>query len=157
MTDEEIVKRAKDAEKRTSFGELVHSPISKGVNSAYGIGFIDGMEEYRSSLQREPVIKNLEKASRRYAALQAGMKDAMTSEYYEEYPYSPNDIEAFKAGAQWQKQQMMKTAKSGIGNNDNYIQFEDGTWIDLDPSMQLKSAFNVKEGEKVKVLVIKED
>lgn len=47
--------------------------------------------------------------------------------------------------------------KSGVGNNDNYIQFEDGTWIDLDPSMQLKSAFNVKEGEKVKVLVIKED
>ena len=28
MTDEEIVKRAKEAEKRTSFGELVHSPIS---------------------------------------------------------------------------------------------------------------------------------
>ena len=52
---------------------------------------------------------------------------------------------------------MMKTAKSGIGNNDNYIQFEDGTWIDLDPSMQLKPAFNVKEGEKVKVLVIKKD
>ena len=47
--------------------------------------------------------------------------------------------------------------KSGVGNNDNYIQFEDGTWIDLDPSMQLNPAFNAKEGEKVKVLVIKED
>lgn len=46
--------------------------------------------------------------------------------------------------------------KIGVGNNDNYIQFEDGTWIDLDPSMQLKSAFNVKEGEIVKVLVIKD-
>ena len=26
MTDEEIVERAKEAEKRTGFGELVHSP-----------------------------------------------------------------------------------------------------------------------------------
>jgi hypothetical protein len=55
MTDKEIVERAKEAEKRTGFGELVHSPISKGVNSAYGIGFIEGMVEYRNSLQEEPV------------------------------------------------------------------------------------------------------
>ena len=57
MTDEEIVKRAKEAEKRTGFGELAHSPISKGVNSAYGTGFIEGMVEYRNSLQEEPVSK----------------------------------------------------------------------------------------------------
>ena len=58
MTDKEIVKRAKEAEKRTGFGELVHSPISKGVNSAYGIGFIEGMVEYRNSLQEEPVSED---------------------------------------------------------------------------------------------------
>ena len=46
----------------------------------------------------------LEEAARRYAALQAGMKDAMKSEFYEEYPYSPNDVNAFKAGANWQKE-----------------------------------------------------
>ena len=55
MTDKEIVERAKEAEKRTGFGELVHSPISKGVNSAFGIGFVEGMVEYRNSLQEEPV------------------------------------------------------------------------------------------------------
>lgn len=55
MTDKEIVERAKEAEKRTGFGELVHSLISKGVNSAFGIGFIEGMVEYRNSLQEEPV------------------------------------------------------------------------------------------------------
>ena len=54
MTDKEIVERAKEAEKRTGFGELVHSTISKGVNSAYGIGFIEGMIEYRNSMQEEP-------------------------------------------------------------------------------------------------------
>jgi hypothetical protein len=35
----------------------VHSPISKGINSAYGIGFIEGMVEYRNSLQEDPVFK----------------------------------------------------------------------------------------------------
>ena len=55
MTDKEIIERAKEAEKRTGFGELVHSPISKGVNSAFGIGFIEGMVEYRKSLLEEPV------------------------------------------------------------------------------------------------------
>lgn len=55
MTDKEIVERAKEAGKKTDFCELVHSPISKGVNSAYGIGFIEGMVEYRNSLQEESV------------------------------------------------------------------------------------------------------
>ena len=60
MTDKEIVERAKEAEKRTGFGELVHSPISKGVNSAFGIGFIEGMVEYRNSLQEESVNNGLD-------------------------------------------------------------------------------------------------
>lgn len=59
--------------------------------------------------------------------------------------------------AGWQKRQLMKDAKSGVGTSDSCIQFEDGTWIDLDPTMQLKPAFNVKAGEKVNVLVIKKD
>ena len=51
MTDEWIVAKAKEAEKRNGvFSDLVHSPKSRGVNSAYGIGFIDGMVEYRDSL-----------------------------------------------------------------------------------------------------------
>ena len=50
----------------------------------------------------------------------------------------------------------LEVAKSGVGNNDNYIQFDDGTYIDLDPSMQLKPAFDVKEGDKVKVIIVKE-
>ena len=66
MTDKEIVDRAKEAEKRTGFGELVYSPISKGVNSAFGIGFIEGIVEYRNSLQEEPVSEELEEASKEW-------------------------------------------------------------------------------------------
>lgn len=103
---------------------------------------IEAIDMAIQALQEEPVSEELNKAAIKF------------SKGWGEWDYA---IPCFKAGAQWQKQQMMRDAKSGIGNNDNYIQFEDGTWIDLDPSMQLKSAFNVKEGEKVKVLVIKED
>lgn len=59
--------------------------------------------------------------------------------------------------AKWQKEHLMKDAKSGIVTSDNYIKFEDGTWIDLDPTMQINPAFSYKSGGKVRVLLIKEE
>lgn len=53
MTNEQIVEAAKAAEKKTEFGELVHSKISRGVNSAYGIGFLDGAEWTRGQMMKE--------------------------------------------------------------------------------------------------------
>jgi len=53
-------------------------------------------------------------------------------------------------------QELMADAKSGVGDRSNYIKFTDGTWIDLDPTMQLKPSFDVKRGEAVKVLIVKE-
>lgn len=55
MTDEQIVKAAKFAEKKTEFGELVHSQVSRGVNSAYGIGFLEGAEWAREQMMKEAV------------------------------------------------------------------------------------------------------
>lgn len=52
-SDEWIVEQAREAEKRTQFGELVYSKLSKGVNSAYGIGFIEGMVAYRDSISEK--------------------------------------------------------------------------------------------------------
>jgi hypothetical protein len=101
MTDEEIVKRAKEAEKRTGFGELVHSPISKGVNSAYGIGFIEGMVEYRNSLQEEPVSEGLEKT-----AVKA-FKQIVDSD-------KNNFLEIFKAGANWKEEQIEEVLLSEV-------------------------------------------
>ncbi len=99
MTDKEIVERAKEAEKKTGFGELVHSPISKGVNSAYGIGFIEGMVEYRNLLQEEPVSEELEEAAFDYA---------------EACKYDGGEkllcVEHFKAGAKWQAENLWKPA-----------------------------------------------
>lgn len=42
ITDEQIVKAAKEHGKKQGFGRIVGSPVSRGVNSAYGIGFLDG-------------------------------------------------------------------------------------------------------------------
>ena len=53
--------------------------------------------------------------------------------------------------------ELSDSAKSGVGNIDHYIQMDDGTWIDLDPCMKLTPAFDIREGEKVKVIIIKED
>lgn len=55
MTDEQIVEAAKSAEKKTEFGELVHSKVSRGVNSAYGIGFLEGAEWTREQMLKEAV------------------------------------------------------------------------------------------------------
>lgn len=103
MTDEEIVKRAKDAEKRTGFGELVHSPISKGVNSAYGIGYIEGMVEYRNSLQEEPVSEELNEEIRKYLIDFKGYPHVMDEE-------EKNMIKMARHFANWQKQQMIDKA-----------------------------------------------
>lgn len=108
MTDEEIVKRAKEAEKRTGFGELVHSPISKGVNSAYGIGFIEGMVEYRNSLQEEPVSEGLEKA-----AVEA-FKQIVDSN-------KNNFLEIFKAGAKWQLAKIKSITLDDLGEFINEL------------------------------------
>ena len=42
ITDEQIVEAAKEQENKRGFGRIVGSPVSHGVNSAYGIGFLDG-------------------------------------------------------------------------------------------------------------------
>lgn len=55
MTDEQIVEAAKSAEKETGFGELVHSKVSRGVNSAYGIGFLEGAEWTREQMMKDSV------------------------------------------------------------------------------------------------------
>ena len=116
---------------------------------------INILKKNSNYMQEEPVSEDLEEAARRYAALQAGMKDAMTSEYYEEYPYSPNDIKAFKASAKWQKEKMMKDA----------IEAEIINWASMFTSIKvieperaetmIKEKFDI--GDKVKLIIVKED
>ena len=169
MTDKEIVERAKEAEKRTGFGELVHSPISKGVNSAYGIGFIEGMVEYRNSLQKEPVSGEQVKESAKIQHVNdtcKNSKDSLTQEPISEeleeeikrfidiggdeekslykYTFVCNVARHF---ANWQKELMMSKAiegeviANGMGNSILHLWDKGRHLID----------------KKVKVIVINEE
>jgi len=56
------------------------------------------------------------------------------------------------------KKDLMKDAIEGVvEDGGEFINFGEGIYIDLDPSMQLKPAFNVKSGQKVKLLLITDD
>lgn len=50
ITDEEIVNAVKEHEQGFGFGRLVNSKVSRGVNSAYGIGFLEGAEWLRQQI-----------------------------------------------------------------------------------------------------------
>lgn len=53
ITDEKIVNAAKEHEQGFGFGRLVNSKVSRGVNSAYGIGFLEGAEWLRQQIMKE--------------------------------------------------------------------------------------------------------
>ena len=53
ITDEQIVEAARLEGQKEDFGELVRSKLSRGVNSAYGIGFIEGAEWARKRMNED--------------------------------------------------------------------------------------------------------
>ena len=95
-----------------------------------------------NSLKEEPVSEDLESEIQRY---------------YVDWDEHPEYVQTARHFAKWQKEQMMAKAKCGTVQKDYQIIMDDGTYMDLDPSMQLKPAFNVNVNDKVKVIVTKED
>lgn len=57
LSDNEIISSAKMAEKRSTFSKL---SLGTGVNSAYGIGYIDGMVDYREHVKKNLPDVNLQ-------------------------------------------------------------------------------------------------
>lgn len=103
--EQEIINAAKQHESQSGFSELAKSYLSRGVNSAYGLGFIDGCvwadANYpeRDGLPRKDYIRKLNKLtsewlflddetnrySRFYCELNASNEDkAATAEYVAE-------------------------------------------------------------------------
>ena len=72
--------------------------------------------------------------------------------------YGYSVIDTFKAGAKWDRAKMMERAVEGVVQDDGqFINFGDGRYIDLDPTMENKPVFELTDGDKVKVIVIKEE
>ena len=64
---------------------------------------------------------------------------------------------AYDKGKSDMKQEMLKSAKPGTAQKDYQLILDDGTYIDLDPSMSLNPAVKVKEGQRVLVSIITEN
>ena len=100
------------------------------------LAFIDSIPE-------EPASEDLDDAARDYS-LVIFRQNGVDMECV-----GSDSVSAFKAGAEWQKQQMMKDAVEGLvcGHNDNTP-----AWIDL----SIKNKPNVNVGNKVKIIIVKE-
>lgn len=61
--------------------------------------------------------------------------------------------DAFKEGAKWMAEQ--GETKQGVVTKDDFIQFADDTYIDLDPKLELTPAFALKDAKEVIVQIRK--
>lgn len=96
--------------------------------------------------QEEPVSEELEEAASMYAKEECSRKSPATLPDRCRGCYAPI-MYAFKAGAQWQKQQMIKDAVDGV-----YGAFYNHIFVDYDWRKK-----KLLDGQKVKLIIIKED
>ena len=108
--------------------------------SWYNEGYIDG--EYNRDRQFE---KERLKLCDNLTKEQAKIEQDFVVNFIKNNNSTPTFIDAIEYGMKMQKEQMMVKAVDGIARPD-----DDEVWCDL-------KSFNFKDGDKVKVLVIKED
>ena len=110
--------------------------------------------------QEEPVSEDMWEASRQYALRQvfASTDTVMTEQAYLSLKlFSGFEIAvAHKDGANWQKQQMMKSAKDGVITFDYYGDNDKIYGCIAHDSFSLEE-LGLKDGDKVKMIIIKED
>ena len=139
MTDKDKLKEIKklaDAMYYAAFNLTTDASMLKKAMKEYHQFIIN---EY---CREEPVSEELEYASEKYACRFSSSK------------YGHDKIKAtFKASAQWQKEQMMKDAINGHVIED----VEEGEGDFLLSTEYLPKSMGLKDQQKVKVIVIKED
>lgn len=104
------------------------------------------------SLQEEPVSEELEEAAIMYAKEEYNHKNPATLPDRCIGCYTPL-MYAFKDGAKWQKEQMLEKAFNGYVIED----IEEGEGDFLLSTEYLPKSIGLKDQQKVKVIVIKED
>ena len=68
-----------------------------------------------------------------------------------------SDDKKYQQGLHDAKEQMMKDAIEGeVIDKGDFIKFANGKYIDLDPTMGAEPFVKLEEGDKVKVIIIKE-
>ena len=110
------------------------------------------------ALQEEPVSDDLEEAAKQsgYAAYPVDMAEEFGGVIRDNNRYQRSSyIKGLKAGANWQKQQMMKNAI------DTVVKVDAGGYPYVDRTIELydydREIPLAKKGDKVKLIVIKEE
>lgn len=112
-----------------NFGYLEHE-------GAYHI--LCNLDAYIDSLQEEPVSEDLEEAAQ---------------EYTEKGSKCQEELDAFKAGAKWQKEQMMAKAVDGVVTFD-YYEGDKAYGCVAHDSFCLED-LGLKDRDEVKILILK--
>lgn len=110
-----------------------------------------------SKESQEPVSEDLYEAAENYAATGEILPNGKEM-------ISFDALKAFKAGAEWQKAQLlagdaMKEVKGSFGGEikvDLYAKLDNGGYIDFDPGMKLNPACGVKIGNRVRIIVMED-
>ena len=122
------------------------------IESSYYDGLIFAFKEVRdfiNSLPEEPVNEDLEQAAKEICQKTLEGETVVIDGY--EYVVRSDAEECCKAGAQWQKEQMMKTAVDGkIYETQARSKLKAAT---IDKISRLK----YRVGDKVKLIILKED
>lgn len=90
------------------------------------------------------------------------LEDATGVCMYSKDNYTDEDRKSLCNGCEevcWFNQEVQPASeeKSGVVKADLQVYLDDGTWVDLDQAMQQTPAFDVKPGDRVKVIVTKEE
>lgn len=128
------------------------------VEKVFGAGNLDGWErdeaEILVALAKEELLKSLQQEQ---PSLPSNIDEA-AEEYSENILANNEDLQdaiedAFKEGAKWMAEQ--GETKQGVVTKDDFIQFADDTYIDLDPKLELTPAFALKDAKEVIVQIRK--
>lgn len=116
---------------------LISEAMLKGSLDTY-----ESIERLITSLQQEQPEVDLEEAAEKYA--NRGISS--NADPYEETIAYRADKDAFKAGAKWQKEQMMKNAVEGTVHNFSSNKPHPTVLVDA-------KGFN--QGDKVRIIIVK--
>lgn len=123
---------------------LKHAAFNNGdVEHGYDLALLD-VKRFVNSTIEEPISDDLEEAAHQYAWDKQEHHVDFNGDEYLDYGVR---FDSFKAGAQWHEEQMMSKAIDG----------EVGYWNLHGLSVNVELPSTVEEGDKVKVIVIKED
>ena len=123
------------------------------ANACIGTNIVDGLDEvltFLDTLPEQPVSEGLDEAAEKHIS---NVFDAVG---HPGWDWEMQDVlDAFKAGAKWMAEQ--GESHEGVVTDDGmFIKFNDDKWVEmiaLDPTLELKPPFKLKDGDKVIVQI----